>query len=71
MNSGTLDEYGEAIMFKPWRRKEELLNGLPRKKDADRFSYNYSHLVSSLDEDYVKLGVLLTFLQACWSASRF
>ena len=32
MNSGTLDEYGEAIMFKPWRRKEELLNGLSEEE---------------------------------------
>ena len=32
MHNNTLDEYGEASLFKPWRRKEELLNGLSEEE---------------------------------------
>ena len=28
MPNNTLDDYGERILFKPWRSKEELLNGI-------------------------------------------
>ena len=28
MHNNTLDDYGERILFKPWRNKEELLIGI-------------------------------------------